>query len=154
MGVNIRQAFDSDFLEIEQIWLEGLKVSFPNEKIGYEIKEKFQENFKNRKFPFDFWIAENSTIIGWVSILKAFSHPIKHNSVGELSIYFQKSIEKNGFGSLLLKSVFEIIKTSEVKTVFAFTNPINIASKKTLENAGMTICGETSNRLIFLKEFI
>ena len=99
-------------------------------------------------------VAETTSIIGWCSILPAFSHPFKQNSSAEVSTYIDKEMSKNGVGTHLMRFVFEELKDKEIENVFGFANPKNIKSIKMCENAGMRICGETSTRVILIREYL
>lgn len=151
---HIRPAKDSDLATIEQIWTDGLSQIYPNIVITYNILKLFRRNFKNRNKPFDFWIAETTSVIGWCSILPAFSHPFKQKSSAEVSTYIDKRMIKNGIGTHLMQFVFEELKDKKIECVFGFASPENTNSIKMCENAGMRICGHTSTRVILLKEYL
>lgn len=154
INFQIRLAKDSDLAIIEHLWIDGLLQIHPDIVISNKIRELFRRNFKNRSKFFNFWVAETTSIIGWCSILPAFSHPLKQNSSAEVSTYIDKGMSKNGVGTHLMQFVFDELKDKEIDNVFGFANPKNIKSIKMCENAGMRICGETSTRVILIREYL
>jgi len=81
INFKIRLAKDIDLPTIERLWIEGLKEIYPDIVVSKSIIELFRSNFKNRKNSFNFWVSETETtsVIGWCSILPAFSHPGGHS---------------------------------------------------------------------------
>lgn len=153
---DIRNATNDDYSTIEKIWYEGLQLTFGSGiNVTDSIKNNFKNNYVTQKFPFGFWVAEfEKKVIGWVSILPAFSHPLKSECNGEVSTYVDKEYSHNGIGTLLMKDVFEKINNTKIENVYGFALPINLKSIKMCENAGMRICGETSTKIILVKEFL
>lgn len=149
-----RSAGDDDLSDILEIWKDGLEI-FRSKDIDPEpLIAAFEVNFKNRKHYFNFWVACNGGVLGWCSILPAFSHPLKQKKSAEVSIYFRKEHSAKGLGRKLMKYVFSEIQESELEIVWGFAQMQNMASIKMCENAGMKICGQTSNRVILVKEFV
>ena len=153
ISFQIRLAKESDLKTIEQLWLDGLRRYNHEILIGNYNIELFRNNFKNRNTPFHFWVAETTHVIGWCSILPAFSHPLKQNSTAEVSTYIDREIRENGVGTILMQFVLAELKDKQIETVFGFANPTNIQSIKMCENAGMSVCGKTSTRVILIKEY-
>lgn len=153
INFQIRLAKDDDLEVIEHLWIDGLRQLYPDIVITDEIIASFRRNFKNRREHFNFWVAETKSVIGWCSILPAFSHPFKQNSSAEVSTYIKKEIAKNGVGTHLMKFIFDELKGKKIENVFGFANPDNTKSIKMCENAGMRICGQTSTRVILIKEY-
>lgn len=154
INFKIRLAKDCDFVTIQHLWIDGLRQSYPDKKISDGILELFRHNFNNRSGCFNFWVAETSLIIGWCSILQAFSHPLKQKTIGEVSTYIAKEMSRNGIGTRLMRFVFDELKDKEIENVFGFANPENINSIKMCENAGMKVCGQISSRIILIKEYL
>lgn len=148
----IRIASDSDLQKIEIIWQDGLKKIYPSLKIDDTIISAFRENFNKRENYFNFWVAENEGIIGWCSILPAFSHPLKQKTTAEVSTYVDNSIIDKGVGTKLMQHVFETIAPFKLECVFAFVSSSNLKAIKMCEKAGMKISGYTSTKAILLKE--
>lgn len=149
----IRLAKDLDLSIIEQIWVSGLRQYYSDIEVGFESLKLFRSNFQNRNNVFNFWVAETSSVVGWCSILPAFSHPLKKNSYAEISTYILQSMTQRGVGTNLMKFVFDELIGSEIESVFGFANPKNINSIKMCKNAGMKICGQTSTKIILIKEY-
>jgi L-amino acid N-acyltransferase YncA len=144
---------DNDYIQILEIWKEGLLSIYPDFTITDEQENLFKENFENRKFPYTFWVAkDNDVLLGWCSILPVFSHPLKRYSDAEVSTYIEKKIKHNGIGSDLMQFVFNQIETTNIKNVWGFANPKNLISIKMCENCGMRVCGESSTKIILIKE--
>lgn len=139
---------------ILQIWKEGLSSIYPNITITHEQENLFEENFENIKFPYSFWVAkENDTLLGWCSILPVFSHPLKRFSDAEVSTYIERKIKHSGLGTDLMNFVFKEIEKTNIKNVWGFANPKNLSSIKICENCGMRVCGESSSKIILIKEY-
>ena len=152
INFQIRLAKDNDLAVVEHLWIDGLRQTYPDIIISNDIIELFRSNFKKRNKSFNFWVAETNLVIGWCSILPAFSHPFKQNSSAEVSTYIDKEFSKNGVGTHLMQFVFEELKGKEIENVYGFANPKNLKSIKMCENAGMKICGQTSTRVILIRE--
>lgn len=153
-SIIFRPAKENDLKHIKQIWINGLKQVTPNLVITDVHEDLFDSNFKKRKGIYNFWVAEKTEIIGWCSILPAFSHPLKKENNGEVSTYIDSNFTSNGVGTELMKFVFSQLETSEIEAVYGFANPLNTSSIKMCEKAGMTVCGQTSKRTILIKEYI
>jgi L-amino acid N-acyltransferase YncA len=153
-SVSFKLAKDDDLPYIKQIWINGLKQVNPLLQLTDVHTALFDSSFKNRKGLYNFWVAEKPHVIGWCSILPAFSHPLKQENNGEVSIYLDTMVTDKGIGTSLMKLVFKQLEASNISAVYGFTHPLNLPSIKMLENAGMVICGQTSTRVILIKEYI
>jgi|GEM_PF-2033673 len=149
----LRLAVDEDLPAILAIWKDGLMNSQSKDLDTNSLIISFKENFKNRNAYFNFWVVWNGSVLGWCSILPAFSHPFKQNTNAEVSTYILKEYSSNKLGTELMKYVFSEIGQSVLEIVWGFAQLNNIASIKMCENATMRICGQTSNRVILIKEF-
>jgi L-amino acid N-acyltransferase YncA len=146
---NFRLAENIHFEQIIKIWEEGVYVIYPSLIISEDMRKVFKNNFNNRKFPFQFWVAEfENNILGWVSILPAFCNPLKHDKEAEISIYVNPVNKNNKLGQQLTNFVFMELKISNLENIWAFVAPHNTNSKKMCENALMKTCGQTKSKII------
>lgn len=152
--ITIDRAQDSHLKRIVDIWEQGWYQVHPTTFIDDRQMNQFERNFKKRNFPFDFWVVkEKEKIVGWVSVLQAFYHPMKENFEAEISIYIDKSESNRGFGSMITSYVLDELEYSDIQTVWAFVSKHNQRSKKMCEKAGMRVCGATSKKYLMIKEY-
>ena len=151
--IKIEVAQDSDLPQVLAIWQQGLKENFPDMEISQAAIEIFINNFKNRKQSFNFWVAKETSVLGWCSILPAFSHPLKKNYSGEVSTYIDEEKAPKGLGTRLMKYAFREIQKTEIENVWGFANTGNLRSIKMCKNAGMYVCGNTIKKIILVIEF-
>ncbi len=85
--MTVRIAQNTDFEQIFEIWIEGIKETFPSLQLTRIEEEKFKANFSNRE-PFHFWVVERENkIIGWQSHIPCTNSPLKFQLYAETSIY-------------------------------------------------------------------
>ncbi|MBX3255395.1 MAG: hypothetical protein KF862_14735 [Chitinophagaceae bacterium] len=90
--------------------MEGIENSFDAEQFNKkELKQKFKENFQDRKGIFNFWVAidADSNILGWQSLIKVSTHPFKENTYAESSTYITKNTRFKGLRKMLLDYVMK-----------------------------------------------
>jgi L-amino acid N-acyltransferase YncA len=155
LNYNFQLAKNSHLEQIIEIWESGVCAIYPSIVISEDMRKTFRNNFKKRRFPFQFWVAEfESTILGWVSILPAFSNPLKSDREAEISIYVNPIYSDNKIGQQLTNFVLMDLQTSNLETIWAFVAPHNINSMKMCENAQMEICGQSRSKIILTYEII
>ena len=148
-----RLAKEDEFEAIYFIWHEGIKTTFADYEYPTDMKEQFWQNFSNRSGFFNFWIAESKgKLVGWCSILPMFLNPIKRAFNAEISTYLDKRYSSNGIGQSLMRFVFNELKKSNIKVIYGFVNKSNLKSTQMALKSGMSVCGETSNKIIMIKE--
>ena len=149
----IELAKQEDYHQIESIWMDGWGANHWGTLPSREQMTRFHENFISRSFPFTFWVARcGSQVLGWVSVLPAFYHPIKAKKEAEISIYIDELVRNKGIGTAMLQIVLGNLEISEIQTIWAFIAKSNIGSLSLFTNAGLDICGATSDRKILIKE--
>lgn len=144
-----RTAHSNDCETVLAIWKRCL-----GGEIDTSALSRFRKNFKLCEPPFGWWVATDMSekVVAWVSILPAFSHPLKSETEAEVSLYVEPEHKSNGLGTQLLRFAFLEISSSGIERVWAFANSKNLASIKMCTNSGMVRCGETSKKTILLLE--
>ncbi|ANI90231.1 hypothetical protein A9P82_13590 [Arachidicoccus ginsenosidimutans] len=138
-NIKIRLAEDEDFEQIFSIWLEGIYNSFEDDNIDLDtVKKKFSSNFFQREGIFNFWVAvdEEDKVLGWQSLIKCISHPVKENIYAESSTYISKNIRSDGLGKLLLDFVIQEAEKSSLEYIIGFVSLTNEAARKITSQTG------------------
>ena len=144
----IRLATNEDFEEIFSIWLEGISFSFAPSSISeIELKVKFELNYFLRYGIFNYWIAISKTneIVGWQSLNKCTTNPLKDNHFAESSTYIKKEYRNDGVGELLLNHVFNEAKYSSLKYITGYISCENKAVNILCKKVGFNIVGQLPN---------
>ena len=153
-NVSFRLAEDYHLDRILEIWTQGWCQTHPNDTVEPQQIGQFKRNFENRSHPFNIWLAETpDTVVGWVSVLPAFYHPMKDQSEAEISIYIDREHSNLGLGTRLTSHVLKEIDRTEIDNVWAYVSKHYIASKRMCLNSGMSLCGQTSSRYVLIKEY-
>lgn len=153
-----RNAIETDFDKIYEIWLQGLNFSF-DININNIDKAEFRSYFQQRNDTFNYWVAENENneIIGWASLNKISGHPIKKNWMAEFSIYFDVKL-RLGLAPVALMNYVELeAHKSGIKYFISYIStknkPVIFFAKKT----NWTFLGElpiNPNPLNDMRKFI
>ena len=145
---------DAQLSQIERIWKSGRSLTFDSNSIKKNQILRFRENFANRSFPFLFWtVSQEEQVLGWLSVLPAFRHPMKADTDGEISIYIDPMFTNMGIGTTLLSHALSELKYSKLDHVWAFVHKANIPSSRLFDKSQMSMCGETSSRYIYVREY-
>lgn len=126
---------------------------FPDRTLTSADRALFLENIQNASPPFGFQVARSepsADIIAWASLLPAFSHPLKRNSEAEISVYVDRSAAQNGVGARLTRSLLRSVDASTFDAIWGFALTTNNASIRMCVNAGMKVCGETTDKTILV----
>ena len=152
--MTIRPALPADFAPIYAIWLAGIAHSFAGFAHPADLREQFEHNFTGCRPPFGFWVAEEAgQVLGWCSILPAFSHPLKRNTEAEVSTYVGIDTQKHGIGTGLMQAVFTELEGTGIECVWGFAKSDNQRSIRMCEKAGMRVCGNSTTKTILVREY-
>ena len=138
-----RLAHESDFEQIFSIWENGTELTFANFERPKNLRELFYKNFSSRSKQFNFWVAEiDNIILGWVSILPMSLNPLKQGTYGELSIYFDKKLNRLEIPKLLIDYVIADISTQQIQFVLANVIETNKSANKFFRKIGFFLLGK------------
>ena len=141
--IKYRLAHDNDFEQIYRIWANGTEQTFANFSRPENLKKLFHKNFSSRSGQFNFWVCEiDSIILGWVPILPMTLNPLKKYTYGELSIYFDKKLNRLEIAKLLIDHVIEALSTEQIQFVLANVIDTNKPANKFFQKIDFHILGK------------
>ena len=148
-------AVPADMPAVLRIWAAGMQQSYPELSFTAEHRRRFRRNFRQQRAPFGFWVArgEGGEVLGWCSILPAFSHPLAQREEAEVSLYMVPKLQLYGVGTSLIQHVFAVLVGSGLHRVWGFAKPANQCSLRVCEKAGMRVIGTTLTDTILLREY-
>lgn len=150
MNISIREATDTDFQEIEQIWISGIRNSFDvsNEEIVNQAHKKFRANFFARTKTYNFWLAigEENRILGWQALLPVSNNPFREKLLAESSTYIAPDQQGNGIGKKLLEHAIAEAAKSNLEYLLGFVAQSNTAAKQITQETGWITLGELPAR--------
>jgi len=135
----IREAIDSDFTQILEIWKYYWNDTFKSKGNEYQkVIEKMRDAFDDRKDCFSFWVVDNNDgeIYGWISCIPALMSPLRNGFNGELSIYLRHDKINQTIGFKLISEVIKILEKSSLFMLWAHICPKNTVSQKMASKVG------------------
>lgn len=146
INISIREATETEFLEIERIWMSGIRNSFDvsNEEIVNRARIKFRANFFARTRTYNFWVAigEDNKILGWQALLPVSNNPFREKLLAESSTYIAPDQQGNGIGKKLLEHAIAEAAKSNIEYLLGFVSQSNTAAKQITHETGWITLGE------------
>lgn len=137
MSLSIRDLDEQDWIEIKEIYLEGIKTGFATFQTEAPTKEDWFESYVPHC---RLGYFEQGKMLGWAALGKVSSRCV-YAGVAEVSIYMKADARGKGLGSQLLSSLIQRSEQHGFWTLQTGIFPDNIASIKLHKKAGFREVG-------------
>ncbi|PHQ76696.1 MAG: phosphinothricin acetyltransferase [Shewanella sp.] len=140
--VQIREFVESDFEQVQSIYLQGIKTG----NATFEKRVKSWPEWDEAMLKECRLVAElNGKLVGWAA-LSSVSNRAVYAGVAEVSIYISSSAKRMGVGTSLLLELVELSEVAGLWSLQAGIFPENEASLHIHKKCGFTVLG-TRDRL-------
>lgn len=137
METTIRKMIPSDWTQVKEIYVEGIKTK----NATFETEAPKYEKWMESAHPECHLIAEaDDHVLAWAKVLFTSARPV-YAGVGEVSIYVHPSAKGKGVGRKLLQELIVVSEQQGFWTLKAVIFPENEASIKLHEKCGFRIVG-------------
>lgn len=125
-GFHLRMVEPDDVNRCYEIWRQGMQsMMSADKKSEARIRKKFTESFNHPDHIITVVTNPSGLVIGWQAVFPLMWNPIIGPSTGQISTYFDTTMQVPGLGPAITKCTIAIARERGIEHIYSFVKSDN-----------------------------